>query len=138
MTGLVHHSRISGMTGELVAAIQLGRSEAVRRNARVQLCASVDGVTCASSTTWARWILRTRDNTTGAVVVALDNTPPTNTQVRGPAGGLVFRPSGLVAAQGQVTVCVPTTNPSNNRRVVTVALSGSPITASANGAGTCP
>lgn len=138
MTGLINNSRLSGMTGEVVSAVQLARSEAVRRNARVQLCASADGLSCTSTTNWTRWIIRAPDNTSGTVTVALDHRPPANTQVRGPAAGVVFRPSGLVVNQAQLTVCVPTSNPAANQRVVTVALSGSPITTRANGGGTCP
>jgi len=138
MTGLINHSRISGLTGEVVSAIQLARSEAVRRNARVTLCPSTDGTTCANSTDWTGWIVLARDNTAATDHVMLAETAPGSTQVSGPAGGIVFRPSGLLVAQSQLTVCVPTTNPAANQRVVTVALSGSPITERANGGGQCP
>lgn len=138
MTGLINNSRLSGLTGEVVSAVQLARSEAVRRNVRVVMCASEDGLTCADSTDWSRWIVQAPDNTTGAVEIALDGRAPANTQVSGPDEDIVFRPSGLLASQAQLTVCVPTSNPGNNQRVVTVALSGSPITTRHNGGGQCP
>jgi len=138
MTGLINHVRISGLTGELVSAVQLARSEAVRRNARVTLCPSDDGATCANSEAWAGWIIEARDNTSGADQIVLAETAPANTEVSGPAGGIVFRPSGLLVTQSRLTVCVPTTNPAANQRVVTIALSGSPITERADGGGQCP
>lgn len=138
MTGLINNSRISGLSGEVVSAVQLARSEAVRRNARVTLCASGDGATCSNSADWSRWIVQAPDNTSGGTDVVLDGTAPGNAQVSGPASRIVFRPSGLVVSQAQLTVCVPTTNPANNQRVVAVVLSGSPVTTRANGAGACP
>ncbi|MCD9005136.1 GspH/FimT family pseudopilin [Luteimonas sp. XNQY3] len=138
MTGLINRSRISGLTGEVVSALQLARSEAVRRNARVTLCPSADGLTCTNSVDWAGWIIEARDNATGTDQVILAGTAPSNTQVSGPAGGVVFRPSGLLVSQSQLTVCMPTNNPAANQRVVTVALSGSPITTPQEGGGQCP
>lgn len=138
MTGLINNSRLAGVTGEMVSAVQLARGEAVRRNVRVQLCPTADGLTCTSSGNWARWIVRTPDNTGANVSVALDARAPANTQVSGPANGIVFRPSGLLTAQAQLAVCIPTTNPANNQRVINVALSGSPFTTPNNGGGRCP
>ncbi|WP_310154748.1 GspH/FimT family pseudopilin [Luteimonas sp. 3794] len=138
MTGLINNSRLSGLSGEVVSAVQFARSEAVRRNARVTLCASADGLACSNAADWSRWIVLAPDNTSGGTDVVLDGVAPGNAQVSGPAGRIVFRPSGLVVSQAQLTACVPTTNPENNRRIVTVGLSGSPVTTRANGAGTCP
>lgn len=50
-------SRINGQANEFVATLQLARSEAVRRNARVVVCPSSDGATCLSNpATWAGWV----------------------------------------------------------------------------------
>lgn len=138
MTGLINNSRLTGLTGEVVSAVQLARSEAVRRNARVQLCASVDGLTCAKSSNWSQWIVLAPDHTTNSAHVELNHRAPPNTQVTGPENGIVFRPSGLLRSAAQITVCVPTTNPSSNQRVVDVAISGSPITKPQDGGGQCP
>lgn len=138
MTGLTNNSRLSGLTGEMVSAVQLARSEAVRRNGRVTLCATVDGTTCANSTQWSRWIVRARDNTTNSFQIELDNSAPAGAQVSGPPAGIVFPPSGLLRTSAQITVCVPTTNPVNNLRRVDVQLSGTPVTTSASAGGQCP
>ena len=51
-------SRLSAATNRFVAAIHVARSEAVRRNARVTLCPSIDGVFCATGGDWDQgWIV---------------------------------------------------------------------------------
>lgn len=55
---LIQDSRLTTTTNRLVAALQLARSEAVRHNARVTLCNSVDGAYCAESGGWEQgWIV---------------------------------------------------------------------------------
>jgi type IV fimbrial biogenesis protein FimT len=136
MTSLINGNRLSGTTGELTASLQLARSEAVRRSAPVTICGTTDGATCSAD--WSRWMIRGRDNTSGATETIRDSTASSSVQVSGPAGGIVFRPSGLVDAGQQLTVCVPTSSPEQNQRIVTVMISGSTVTAKANGGGACP
>jgi type IV fimbrial biogenesis protein FimT len=61
-----------------------------------------------------------------------------NVQISGPAAGIVFRPSGLIDTQQTVTVCMPTTSPNQNQRVLTVMVSGVVTTTKVDGGGTCP
>jgi type IV fimbrial biogenesis protein FimT len=137
MTGLLNANRLSGASGEVAATLQLARAEAIRRNARVTVCASNDGLTCANSGTWARWIVIGADNGTGTNDVIRDQTPSGSVQISGPAAGIVFRPSGIIDAQATVTACVPVSNPPQNQRVITVMISGSLTTTSQNGGGAC-
>lgn len=138
MTGLINANRLSGQAGELTATIQLARSEAIRRNARVTVCPSSNGTSCVSSTSWTRWIVLGAANATDAAEVIRDNTATSTVQVSGPAAGIIFRPSGLIEAQATVTACMPTTQPVENRQIVTVMISGSSSIAKSNGGGTCP
>ena len=138
MTGLINANRLSGQAGELSATMQLARSEAVRRNARVTVCPSSDGSSCASSTSWTRWIVLGAANATDTAEVIRDNSVVGSVQVSGPAAGIVFRPSGLIDAQTTVTACMPTSEPVENRQVVTVMISGSTTITKVNGGGTCP
>ena len=138
MTGLINANRLSGQAGELTTTMQIARSEAVRRNSRVTVCPSSDGSTCTSSTSWTRWIVLGAANITDTAEVIRDNTPAPSVQVSGPAAGIVFRPSGLIDAQTTVTACMPTTDPVQNRHIVTVMISGSTSIAKTNGGGTCP
>ncbi len=53
---MIANNRSTGLANDLVAALNLTRSEAVRRGADVSVCASSDGNSCASS--WAQgWIV---------------------------------------------------------------------------------
>ncbi|WP_303746842.1 GspH/FimT family pseudopilin [Stenotrophomonas pigmentata] len=137
MQALIGANRLSTATTELVTALQLARSEAVRRNAAVTVCASDDGLVCASKTSWTRWIVVGRDNVAGANDVVRDSAVNAKVQVSGPAGGIRFRPSGLIDAQEVMSVCIPVTNPANNTRTVTLMASGGVVTTKANGGGAC-
>lgn len=138
MTALINNSRLNGQSEEMLSSLQLARAEAIRRNARVTVCPSTDGSTCTSSTAWSQWIVRGRDNTTGTDDVIRLNTVAGGVQISGPAGGIVFKPSGLIDAQQVVTVCMPTSNPSLNQRALTVMISGVVSSSKVNGGGTCP
>ena len=51
-------SRLTGYANDLVASVQIARSEAIKRNAEVTLCASADGATCAEDVGWqVGWII---------------------------------------------------------------------------------
>lgn len=138
LTAFVNLNRLNGAAGELTAAMQLGRSEAIRRNSAVTVCATTDGSTCAPSTTWGRWIMVGTDNASGAANVIRDETPAAPLRVSGPNAGVRFRPSGLLDAATAINVCIPTSEPVQNQRVVSVMVSGTVRTTAASGAGGCP
>lgn len=138
MTALINNSRINGQSEELVSSLQLARAEAVRRNARVTVCPSSNGSTCASSTSWSGWVIRGHDNVNDVDDVIRSNTVAGGVQISGPAAGIIFKPSGLIDTQQAVTVCMPTSNPSNNQRVLAVMISGVVSSSKANGGGACP
>ncbi|MCR6495833.1 GspH/FimT family pseudopilin [Thermomonas sp. S9] len=138
MTALINSSRLNGQSEEMLSSLQLARAEAVRRNARVTVCPSTDGSTCTSSTSWTQWIVRGRDNVTATDDVIRSNRASGGVQISGPAAGIVFKPSGLIDAQQVVTVCMPTSNPSQNQRVLTVMISGVVSSSKVNGGGACP
>jgi type IV fimbrial biogenesis protein FimT len=60
-TNFVASSRLADQTNELIGAINMGRSEAIRRNRNVTFCrtATSAGTTCAGSGNWQFWMLRT-------------------------------------------------------------------------------
>ena len=138
MTMLINGNRLSGMNDELTASVQLARSEAIRRNAPVTMCGSANGTACAVTAEWNRWIVLGRDNATGTDQVIRDNDAIGPVEVSGPAAGIVFRPSGRIDAEAQLTACVPTTSPNQNQRVITVMISGGIRTARNDGGGNCP
>lgn len=129
MTAMVNNSRVSGQSEELVSSVQLARAEAVRRNARVTLCPSTNGTSCASSGTWAGWIIHGIDKTsctdpndasTCSDDIIRYNTASGSLEVSGPSDGLVFKPSGLIDSEQKMQVAMP----DGNKRCLTVRISG--------------
>lgn len=53
-------NRMSSFTNDLVADLNLARSEAIKRNLPVSICASSDQTSCSNATEWATgWIIFT-------------------------------------------------------------------------------
>ena len=51
-------SRLTASANDLLASVQLARSEAIKRNLTVTVCASADGATCAAGGGWEQgWIV---------------------------------------------------------------------------------
>lgn len=105
MTDLINNGRLRGQSDEVTGALQLARSEAVRRNQRIIACASASGTTCAASA--SRLVVYWQDPVNAATRELVREVPmPASVQVSGPATGIQFRASGLSdsAQQLQVTV----------------------------------
>jgi len=138
MVALTNSNRLSGATSELTSALQLARSEAIRRSARVTVCPTSNGTACASSTSWSRWIIVGRDNVTGTNDVIRDYAPAGTIQMSGPRDGIRFNPSGLASSEATVTACIPTAKPAENQREIRILVSGSIRSTKKNGGGACP
>ncbi len=154
-TGVFNNSRLSGMTNELVASIQIARTEAIRRNVRAVVCPSANGTTCAGGANWsAGWMVffdsnLPANNTADAgetVLRYVQGNAPTQLQVQTSAtmgNSLVFRPDGrarmangaLVA--GTLSVCLPVTQPADNIRDVAIAFGSQVTLTRRNGGGAC-
>ena len=138
MRSLIASNRLAAMSTDVVASLQLARSEAIRRNAPVTVCSSSDGASCQASTDWSRWIVIGHDNVAAADDVVRDTSVSGGMQVSGPAAGIRFKPTGLLDAQEAVTVCLPVASPADNQRVVNLMIGGGVVTSKNNGAGACP
>lgn len=139
MQSMISTGRLNGMAEEMTVALQLARSEAIRRATTVTVCGSADGTTCASGTDWNRWIIVGRDNAasdaSGAEVVDVirDMSTPPGMSLAGPAAGVSFNSSGLLNGETSVSACLPSANTDQNQRTITVMISGAARTAK----GTC-
>lgn len=141
---LVRRNRLIAAANELVAAAQLARIEAVRRNRPVTLCPSTDGALCGG-TDWRRLIIfadanrnRARDVATdelirdvsvdgvGLVFVASASLASTHRLWFG-ADGFV-RLGNPVRQQGAWTVCAPELDAADNARDITLAVSRVSVT----------
>lgn len=115
-------SRLSASANNLLASVQLARSEAIKRNVAVTLCASADGATCAGGGGWEQgWVVRS-----AAEVIQSQQALPDGflvTQAGGTAP-LSFQPIGIGATAAAFTVCRDDPDGSQER-VVTVRAAGS-------------
>ena len=139
-TSTINNNRLAAQANELVTSLQLANSEAVRRNARITVCPSTDGATCAASGPWTGWVTVVASN--NEVLRSITAKPPV--EVTSTVNSVTYRGDGLARdAAGALlaadfTVCIPTGQPAENQRVVAM-VSGSRIsTTAANGAGACP
>lgn len=137
---MANGNRLTSGTNELVASLQMARMEAIRRNTRVVVCSSTDGASCSGASDWARHIAFVDTDRDGAVdsgeVIVRDTTVPgpavVNASAAVSSNRISFRPDGVARAgtsatilNGRLGVCIVTTKPPLNARVI--AVSGSRI-----------
>jgi type IV fimbrial biogenesis protein FimT len=66
MNGLLKSVKLTSATNDLFASLLMARSEAVKRNSRVALCKSGDGVSCEAAGGWEQgWIVFHDTNNNG-------------------------------------------------------------------------
>jgi type IV fimbrial biogenesis protein FimT len=137
---MANGNRLTSGTNELVATLQMARMEAIRRNTRVVVCSTTNGTSCSGAANWGRHIAFVDTDRDGVVdtgeVVVRDTTVPDPAVVNASAAvtnnRISFRPDGVARAgttatilNGRLGVCIVTTKPALNARVV--AVSGSRI-----------
>ena len=139
LVSVVNNNRLASQSNEMVASLQIARSEAIRMNAPVSLCRSTNGTTCAAAGAWTRWIV-----VSGATVLR-DSSVRAPVQITSGAATITFRPDGLsrdatgALTTSSFTVCVPTNKPPQNRRFVTLSLGNSvSTTVAGTGDAVCP
>lgn len=130
-------NRLASYTNEFIGTAQFARSEAIKRNAQVTVCASTDGATCASSATWAQgWIVMCPASTSNANLCAASGTSNLVLQRRPALASdyhfttdtgsysLVFPASGVGVNQLTMTLCRFSPQPGDQERRVTVTGTG--------------
>lgn len=140
---LIHSSRLSGVTNELLSSLHLARSEAIKRNARTVMCPSATGTSCSASGGWHQgWMVFHDANNNASVdvgeaVILIRPPLPQGYEIKGdskvskyisyaPSGGTKHI-SGAFQA-GTLTVCEQSTNPADARRII-ISSTGRPRTA---------
>lgn len=141
LIGVVNGNRLTTQANELVTALQLARTEAVRRNARVTVCGSANGQTClAAAGRWSSWL--TVVDSDGSILRTGAVNPPL--EITGDVTSVTFRADGLARAAGgglannTFTVCIASEHPEDNQRQVQLVGGSRVSTARANGGGECP
>lgn len=124
-------SKLRTQANDLVAGALLARSEAIKRNQAVTLCASSDGATCTG--TWASgWIVRT----TGGAVLQAHGAAPSGFLINSSVTSFVFQPSGVGSTSATLTVCRAAPSVGSQERVVDISPTGR-TTVSKTSAGSC-
>lgn len=114
------HSKLNAISNSFVASAQLARSEAIKRNAPVTLCASSSGTGCVGS--WSDgWIVHA-----GGQVIAVQGALAQGFLLAGSGGvtDIVFQPTGVGATAANFTVCRSSPSVGSSRRLITVSITG--------------
>jgi type IV fimbrial biogenesis protein FimT len=118
-------SKLRSYANNLVASVHLARSEAIKNNAVVRLCASNNGTSC------------TGDWQNGWIVIKADDTVIESQQATSDgyliteAGGkntLNFQSTGIGSTQATLTICRATPYLGNQERLVSISATGKPST----------
>lgn len=97
-------ARLTAMANSLHGSIQVARSEAIKANRAITLCASADGSTCAASGDWDQgWIVLDPDDN----VLHREEAQPAGYKVVETGGvlELTFQPVGIGNTAAVFTVC---------------------------------
>jgi len=127
---LVVNSRMAAQANDLISALSLARSEAVKRAANVTVCASSNGTACTG--TWAQgWIVHDAAGNVLRVFPALSGAS-TLTGSANVVSQIVFNAAGAttLAAGATLTLCPPSP-PVVQGRVIQIERSGRPRVANA-------
>lgn len=132
-------ARMRTQSSDMVGAINLARSEAVKRNSGVTICKSTDGATCQTAgNNWATgWLVFADPNYNGVVnagetlIRAYPGLSGNSTAVAsgGSTQNLVFTGLGRplpTFTGGKITICPPSTDDQSNCRIVCVNSQGRP------------
>lgn len=137
---IVSSQRMTGAVNTLVTALNLARSEAIKRNENVTLCPSVDGRTCqnmdASETVWENGYLlyvdqNENDSPDANETVVRIFGPSQDLRIRSTSGRnhVTYRSNGMASGSNlSFTFC--TINDTSRPRTVIVANSGRARTSS--------
>lgn len=118
MGALLDNSRLRSSSNEVVAMMQLARSEAVRRNGPVVACPAASGTSCAASA--GRLVVYSGTETVRELVL------PAAVQVSTPAPRIQFTSSGILASASasRARLAHLEITKGSDARCVTVMISG--------------
>jgi type IV fimbrial biogenesis protein FimT len=127
-------ARLSGFSSQLFGAMQQARSEALKRNAAVTLCASEDGTACTTGTDWEiGWIVLS-----DATVLHVQGALPDGFKVVEASGAesLTFSPTLTETTPASFKICRDSPDGTQERIVTLTAMGTANVVRTE--AGTCP
>ena len=151
----INGSRLGTASSELTGAVQVARSEAIRRNRRVTLCRSADGSNCDANTgDWTGWmvfvdldadgvrdtgetIIKTGTFDVSLKVMSSAAIGDTNERIAFRGDGLARTNDGLSSLAATLSVCMPTLRPAENVRDIRIAAGSRTVVTRRNALGAC-
>jgi type IV fimbrial biogenesis protein FimT len=146
-------TNLVSFTNTLLAHLQLARSEAIKRNARVALCKSADGSTCMATGGWDQgWIIFHDANNNGsredsetviqrgetlATGFSLTGNTPVARYISYDATGATKLTSGAFQA-GTLTLCRAAPTVGGQGRKIVISATGRPRVEQTNNVTACP
>ena len=131
--------KLTGFANDLVAGAQLARSEAVKRNVAVTMCASEDGATCDDPEGWeVGWLIVVDPGGANERIIQQHESLPPEFRViqTGGVANIVFPATIAGTTTGTFTVC--RAEPvGNQERVVAIGAAGN-TRVTRTETGTCP
>lgn len=91
----VRTNRVAGLSNDVITAMHVARSEAVKLGQTVRICTSTNGTSCAGSSAWqSGWIVLDSGNN------VVRSWPAANTDLTltGPAAAIQYLATGFVSA----------------------------------------
>ena len=150
-TDVYNASRLSGQTNELVSALHVARSEAVRRNGNVVFCRSDEqGSGCIEGEgTWSGWLVFDDANgdsgfdsgeeliQRGSIRSPLRVQSNFGDRLRFRSDGRARNSSATTLVSGSLRVCLETTLPPENIRDIVLIAGGKISLSRSDGTGKC-
>lgn len=140
---MILSSKLRSYANDFVVSTYLARSEAIKRNARVLMCVSVDGVSCASGNWSQGWVVFHDANNndamdSGEAVIQRQTALSTGfsmTTTSPAVAVLRFDPTGVGVTATTVTICQSSPLVGSQERVIAVSATGrTSVTTTNNGA----
>ncbi|WP_215395794.1 GspH/FimT family pseudopilin [Rheinheimera oceanensis] len=154
-TNLINSNRLTAQANEMLAALILARTEAIKRNESIVFCHSTDGERCSvpPAAGWQGWLVRgTTDVTaiaTGIIHSArfavLSSSNVANATIDGVGHSVRFSPQGLLRSgngnnplNGVLRICLPDMPISQNSRDLELRSGGRTRVVSISAGQNCP
>lgn len=125
-------SKLNTMANNFVTSAHLARSEAIKRNAAVTLCASSNGSSCTGA--WKDgWVILA-----GGSVIYTQAALPNGFLLLGNVISIDFQSTGVGTTPANLTLCRATPTVGSQKRTITLSATGRPGVEKVTGASTCP
>jgi type IV fimbrial biogenesis protein FimT len=122
---VVLSNKLSSYANNLVASANLARSEAIKRNSAITLCASSNGTSCAASGGWEQgWVIKT---TSGTQIIQTQPAAASGFKITEGSAllSMDFDPSGVgTSSAASLKICRATPTSGDQERVVSISATG--------------